>query len=149
VLALHVGSLRPRGGEAALDVADVERVLALLRRCGRELLVWCPGIDLCRSLLAAGTDAVVVDEVPRVLAELDLLERAAQAPARRLTGRLRAPVTRADTATCRQEDESPWRRVAQLPVSRARTASMVSASAGVLSGRYRSTRANRSATPPG
>ena len=74
VLALHVGSLWPPGAETALDLAEVERVLALLRRCGRELLVWCPDIDLCRSLLAAGTDAVVVDEVPRVLAELDRLE---------------------------------------------------------------------------
>jgi hypothetical protein len=34
-------------------------------------------------------------------------------------------------------------------ITRARTASMVSASAGVLSGRYRTTRAKRSATPPG
>jgi len=37
----------------------------------------------------------------------------------------------------------------QPPVRRARTDSIVSASAAVLSGRYRSTRANRSATPPG
>jgi hypothetical protein len=35
------------------------------------------------------------------------------------------------------------------PARRARTDSIVSASAAVLSGRYRSTRANRSATPPG
>ena len=35
------------------------------------------------------------------------------------------------------------------PASSARTASIVSASAAVLSGRYRSTRANRRATPPG
>ncbi|AWK71863.1 hypothetical protein CBI38_09965 [Rhodococcus oxybenzonivorans] len=35
------------------------------------------------------------------------------------------------------------------PGSRARTAPIVSASAGSLSGRYRRTRANRSATPPG
>ena len=74
VLALHVGSLWPRGAETALDLAEVEQVLGLLRRCGRELLVWCPGIELCRSLLAAGTDAVVVDEVPRVLAELGLAD---------------------------------------------------------------------------
>jgi len=37
----------------------------------------------------------------------------------------------------------------QGPASSARTASIVSASATVLSGRYRSTRANRRATPPG
>jgi len=74
VLALHVGSLWPPGTETALDLAEVERVLGMLRRCGRELLVWCPDIELSRSLLDAGADAVVVDEVPRVLAELDLLE---------------------------------------------------------------------------
>ncbi|WP_209307806.1 MFS transporter [Geodermatophilus sp. DF01_2] len=40
-------------------------------------------------------------------------------------------------------------RAAQPPASSARTASIVSASAGDLSGRYRTTRAKRSATPPG
>jgi len=74
VLALQVGSLWPRGAEVALDLTEVERVLEILRRCGRELVVWCPGIELSRSLLDAGAAAVVVDEVPRVLAELDLVE---------------------------------------------------------------------------
>jgi glycerophosphoryl diester phosphodiesterase len=77
VLALQFGSLWPPGAEAALDLAEVERVLDVLRRCGRELLVWCPGIELSRSLLDAGAAAVVVDEGPRVLAELDLAEIAA------------------------------------------------------------------------
>ncbi len=45
-------------------------------------------------------------------------------------------------------DAAPSVPAAQ-PGSRERTASTVSASAASLSGRYRSTRANRSATPPG
>lgn len=43
----------------------------------------------------------------------------------------------------------PERCAVRQPRSMARRVSMVSASAGVLSGRYRTTRANRSATPPG
>jgi glycerophosphoryl diester phosphodiesterase len=73
VLALQVGSLWPRGAEPALDLGEVERGLGMLRRCGRELLVWCPGVEVSRSLLDAGAAAVVVDEGPRVLAELDLV----------------------------------------------------------------------------
>jgi glycerophosphoryl diester phosphodiesterase len=72
VLALHVGSLWPYGGPAVLDLAEVERVLALLRRCGRELLVWCPDAELTQSLLTIGVDAVVVDEGPQVLAAVGL-----------------------------------------------------------------------------
>ncbi len=71
VLALHVGSLR-RPAPEPLDLGEVERVLALLRRCGRQLLVWCPDVELSRTLLDAGADAVVVDDVPRVVEELAL-----------------------------------------------------------------------------
>jgi glycerophosphoryl diester phosphodiesterase len=38
--------------------------------CRRELLVWCPDVDTARTLVAMGTDAVVVDEVPSVLSAL-------------------------------------------------------------------------------
>lgn len=72
VLAVHVGSLWPYGGPAVLDLVEVERALTLLRRCGRELLVWCPDVELTRSLLAIGVDAVVVDQGPQVLAALGL-----------------------------------------------------------------------------
>jgi len=70
VLALHAGSL---GGEAPgqrIDERFLERVLSLVHGCARQLLVWCPGAALAGFLLAAGTDAVVVDDVPRVLSTL-------------------------------------------------------------------------------
>jgi glycerophosphoryl diester phosphodiesterase len=69
VLALHAGSLgavRRRGA----DRRSVERVISLVHGCARQLLVWCPGTALARFLLAAGTDAVVVDDVPTVLGAL-------------------------------------------------------------------------------
>jgi glycerophosphoryl diester phosphodiesterase len=76
VLALHVGSLWPYGARPVVDLEEVERVLTLLHRCDRQLLVWCPDVELARSLLAVGIDAVVVDEVPRTLAALGLAEPA-------------------------------------------------------------------------
>jgi glycerophosphoryl diester phosphodiesterase len=76
VLALHVGSLWPYGARPVVDLVEVERVLKLLHRCERQLLVWCPDVELARSLLAVGIDAVVVDEVPRALDALGLAEPA-------------------------------------------------------------------------
>ncbi len=64
----------------------------------------------------------------------DILEIAPDVPVKRLaSGRLRQAV-------------APTSGPAGI---NARTASIVSACAGSLSGRYRTTRANRSATPPG
>jgi glycerophosphoryl diester phosphodiesterase len=45
-------------------------LLSLLHRCGRQLLVWCPQIALARLLVSAGTDAVVVDDLPEALVAL-------------------------------------------------------------------------------
>ena len=70
VLALHVGSLPRDPRTRRLDPHSVERVSALVHRSDRELMVWCPGTGPARRLLAAGTDAVVVDEVPRALRAL-------------------------------------------------------------------------------
>jgi glycerophosphoryl diester phosphodiesterase len=70
VLALHIGSLWDAPCTSQLDQHSVEGLLSLVHRCGRQLLVWCPGTELARFLVAAGTDAVVVDDVPRVLVAL-------------------------------------------------------------------------------
>lgn len=70
VLALHVGSLRGRTGGGEIDPEDLERLLSLLHRCGRQLLVWCPDIALARSLVSAGADAVVMDDLPEALVAL-------------------------------------------------------------------------------
>jgi glycerophosphoryl diester phosphodiesterase len=70
VLALHVGSLCTATRRRTVDRRVVDDLLAMLHRCGRQLLVWCPGIESVRLLVAAGTDAVVVDDVPNALAAL-------------------------------------------------------------------------------
>ncbi len=70
VLALHVGSLREGTTGGRIDSGLLARLLALLHRCGRQLLVWCPQTTLARLLVSAGTDAVVVDDLPRALAAL-------------------------------------------------------------------------------
>jgi len=70
VLALHVGSLCDGPAGAQIDWAVLASLLSLLHRCGRQLLVWCPQTALVRSLLSAGTDAVVVDDIPEALTAL-------------------------------------------------------------------------------
>jgi glycerophosphoryl diester phosphodiesterase len=69
VLALHVGSLR-EGAAGQIDSGVLASLLSLLHRCGRQLLVWCPEITLARLLVSAGTDAVVVDDLPEALVAL-------------------------------------------------------------------------------
>jgi glycerophosphoryl diester phosphodiesterase len=68
VLALHVGSLCPDGGD--VDLGLLAGLLDLLHQAGRQLLVWCPSIALSRWLVSAGTDAVVVDDLPAALVAL-------------------------------------------------------------------------------
>src|SRR5215218_3671205 len=70
VLALHVGSLREGTAGGQIDSGVLASLLTLLHRCGRQLLVWCPQIALARLLVSAGTDAVVVDDLPEALAAL-------------------------------------------------------------------------------
>src|SRR5919205_4613252 len=70
VLALHVGSLGEGTAAGRIDPGVLASLLSLLHRCGRQLLVWCPQIALARLLVSAGTDAVVVDDLPEALAAL-------------------------------------------------------------------------------
>ena len=70
VLALHVGSLWEGTAGGQIDPGVLARLLSRLHRCGRQLLVWCPQIALARLLLSAGTDAVVVDDLPEALVAL-------------------------------------------------------------------------------
>lgn len=57
-----------------LDRAPVFRAAAyaveLAHEAGLEVMAWCPPVPEARELLAAGVDAVVVDDVPRSLVEL-------------------------------------------------------------------------------
>ncbi|HYH32285.1 MAG TPA: glycerophosphodiester phosphodiesterase [Pseudonocardia sp.] len=68
VLAAHWGSLLP--GDLAPQVVrrPLEYVVDVVHRSGREVLVWCPPPESVPQLLAAGVDAVCVDDVPDFLA---------------------------------------------------------------------------------
>jgi glycerophosphoryl diester phosphodiesterase len=70
VLALHVGSIWDDSHGEPLDLPGIDSLLRMLHLCGRQLLVWCPDTAMVRALVAAGTDAVVVDDVPGALAAL-------------------------------------------------------------------------------
>ena len=70
VLALHVGSLGEETAGGQIDWGVLASLLSVLHRCGRQLLIWCPKIPLVRLLVSAGTDAVVVDDLPEALVAL-------------------------------------------------------------------------------
>ena len=70
VLALHVGSIWDDSHGEPLDLPGIDSLLRMLHQCGRQLLVWCPDNATVRALVDAGTDAVVVDDVPGALAAL-------------------------------------------------------------------------------
>jgi glycerophosphoryl diester phosphodiesterase len=70
VLGVDVGSLRDRRAGGHIDAGALARLLSRLHQCGRQLLVWCPQIALARLLVAAGTDAVVMDDLPEALVAL-------------------------------------------------------------------------------
>ena len=70
VLALHAGSLDPQTQRRFGEGASVDEVVAAVHGAGRELLVWCPAPDVLDALRTGGDDALVVDDVPRVLAAL-------------------------------------------------------------------------------
>jgi glycerophosphoryl diester phosphodiesterase len=70
VLAPHWGSLRPNDVEPREVHRPLEYVVDLVHASGREFLAWCPGVKFARQLLDAGVDALCVNNVPKVLAEL-------------------------------------------------------------------------------
>jgi glycerophosphoryl diester phosphodiesterase len=70
VLALHGGSLKPNRVEPEHLQRPLERVVETVHATGMELLAWCPGTRFARELIAAGTDALCVNNVPKILADL-------------------------------------------------------------------------------
>lgn len=70
VLAPHWGSLRPNEREPVELHRPLEYVVDTVHASGREFLAWCPGVKFARQLLDAGVDALCVNNVPKVLAEL-------------------------------------------------------------------------------
>lgn len=69
LLAVHVGSLRPNRHQRPEQVPPLERVVTALHDAGREVLAWCPKPDAVPALVAAGADALCVNDVPTALAE--------------------------------------------------------------------------------
>jgi glycerophosphoryl diester phosphodiesterase len=70
VLAPHWGSLRPNEREPSELHRPLEYVVDTVHASGREFLAWCPGVKFAQQLLDAGVDALCVNNVPKVLAEL-------------------------------------------------------------------------------
>lgn len=70
VLALHGGSLRPNRIEPGHLQRPLPWVVDTVHDSGRELLAWCPGPRFARELVAAGADALCVNNVPRLMREL-------------------------------------------------------------------------------
>jgi glycerophosphoryl diester phosphodiesterase len=70
VLALHGGSLKPNKIEPEHLQYPLPRIVETVHGAGLELMAWCPGLKFSRELLAAGADALCVNDVPRLIAEL-------------------------------------------------------------------------------
>jgi len=67
VLAVHAGSMWPHAATGRADIPELTRIVEAVHATGRQLLVWCPSKRRARALAAAGKDAMVVDDVPRLV----------------------------------------------------------------------------------
>jgi len=70
VLALHGGSLKPNRVEPEHLQRPLDRIVDTVHGTGMELVAWCPGLRFARQLIAAGADALCVNNVPRMLDDL-------------------------------------------------------------------------------
>lgn len=70
VLAPHWGSLRPNAREPEFLHRPLEYVVDVVHASGREFLAWCPGLQFAQRLLAAGVDALCVNDVAQVVGAL-------------------------------------------------------------------------------
>lgn len=70
VLALHGGSLKPNRREPQHLQRPLHKVVDVAHASGLELMAWCPGVAFARRLVAAGVDALCVNDVPTVVREL-------------------------------------------------------------------------------
>jgi len=70
VLALHGGSLKPNRVEPKHLQRPLHQIVDTVHATGMELVAWCPGARFARRLIAAGADALCVNNVPAMLDEL-------------------------------------------------------------------------------
>jgi glycerophosphoryl diester phosphodiesterase len=66
-LALHMGSVRPNRIEPESQQRPLDYVVALLHGADRQVMAWCPTLEELPRVLAAGIDAVCVNDVPVAL----------------------------------------------------------------------------------
>lgn len=67
VVGLHHGSFGANPAEPGPVHVPVEDSVSVAHEAGLEVLAWCPGPTEVAGLLAAGVDAVCVNDVPRML----------------------------------------------------------------------------------
>jgi len=67
VVCLHHGSFGPNRIETGPVHRSPARAVEVAHAAGLEVLAWCPGPDVVGPLVAAGLDAVCVNDVPRML----------------------------------------------------------------------------------
>jgi glycerophosphoryl diester phosphodiesterase len=70
VLALHGGSLKPNRVVPEFLQRPLQQVVDTVHATGLELMAWCPGVKFSRQLIAAGVDALCVNNVPQILDNL-------------------------------------------------------------------------------
>lgn len=78
VLAAHCGSLRPNTIEPQPSRRPLDYVVDIVHQSGREFLAWCPGPEFATKLVAAGADALCVDNVGEVISSLTAAVGAAE-----------------------------------------------------------------------
>jgi glycerophosphoryl diester phosphodiesterase len=64
LIAMHVGSFWPSPSTPPASIRPLDYIVSAVHESGRELMVWCPDVDCSQQLNAAGTDALIVDDVP-------------------------------------------------------------------------------------
>jgi glycerophosphoryl diester phosphodiesterase len=69
-LAVHMGSLRPTPIEPEEQHRPLDYIVSLLHDAGRQVMAWCPTLKEQPQVLAAGVDAVCVNDVPSALQQL-------------------------------------------------------------------------------
>jgi glycerophosphoryl diester phosphodiesterase len=70
VVAAHASSFAPNPVDRAPVFRAARYAVELAHEAGLEVVAWCPPVAEARELVAAGVDAVVVDDVPRSLVAL-------------------------------------------------------------------------------
>ncbi len=70
VLSAHWKSFGPNGTDSAPVHRDAAYSVDVAHRAGLQVMAWCPGPEAGAALVAAGVDALIVDDVPGTLALL-------------------------------------------------------------------------------